>query len=197
MLPMSLLPESTDFPVGGSGGGELILDEERSLAMELAMSSMDELLKMCHGNEPLWVRNSSNSMDVLNIEEYTRMFPWPHHHVDPLKPHYNDLRTEATRDKALVIMNSINLVDSFLDAVSPSYYLYNNKIASNLLNFPFLTNGTNCTFCQIDFRTNGWNCFLPLSLVPRQSRYSPQEYLVMQMALSNWLDFDALLFLLS
>ncbi|XP_010677364.2 homeobox-leucine zipper protein HDG5 isoform X1 [Beta vulgaris subsp. vulgaris] len=116
MLPMSLLPESTDFPVGGSGGGELILDEERSLAMELAMSSMDELLKMCHGNEPLWVRNSSISMDVLNIEEYTRMFPWPHHHVDPLKPHYHDLRTEATRDKALVIMNSINLVDSFLDA---------------------------------------------------------------------------------
>lgn len=115
MLPMPLLPESTDFP-GGCGGGGLILDEERPLAMELAMSSMDELLKMCHANEPLWVCNSSNSMDVLNLEEYSRMFPWPHHLVDPLKQHYNELRTEATRDKALVIMNSINLVDSFLDA---------------------------------------------------------------------------------
>ncbi|XP_021852084.1 homeobox-leucine zipper protein HDG5 isoform X2 [Spinacia oleracea] len=123
MLPMPLLPGPTDFPGGdgsgsggGGGGGGLILDEERSLAMDLAMSSMDELLKMCHVNEPLWGRNSTNSMDVLNMEEYSRMFPWPHHHVDPLKPHYNELRTEATRDKALVIMNSINLVDSFLDA---------------------------------------------------------------------------------
>ncbi|XP_021765591.1 homeobox-leucine zipper protein HDG5-like [Chenopodium quinoa] len=129
MLPMPLLPEpATEFPGAGSGngsgsgsgsgsgGGGLILDEERPLAMELAMSSMDELLKMCHVNEPLWFRNSSNSMEVLNMEEYSRMFPWPHHHADPLKQHYNELRTEATRDKALVIMNSINLVDSFLDA---------------------------------------------------------------------------------
>lgn len=117
MIPMTLLPEPSDhFPGGGGSGGGLILDEERSLAMELAMSSMDELLKLCHANEPLWIRNSSNSMDMLNIEEYSRMFPWPQHHVDPLKPHYNELRTEATRDKALVIMNSITLVDSFLDA---------------------------------------------------------------------------------
>uniref|UniRef100_A0A803LTV9 Uncharacterized protein n=1 Tax=Chenopodium quinoa TaxID=63459 RepID=A0A803LTV9_CHEQI len=94
----------------------LDLDMGMPLAMELAMSSMDELLKMCHVNEPLWFRNSSNSMEVLNMEEYSRMFPWPHHHADPLKQHYNELRTEATRDKALVIMNSINLVDSFLDA---------------------------------------------------------------------------------
>lgn len=130
MLPMPLLPGPTDFPGGdgsgsggGGGGGGLILDEERSLAMDLAMSSMDELLKMCHVNEPLWGRNSTNSMDVLNMEEYSRMFPWPHHHVDPLKPHYNELRTEATRDKALVIMNSINLVDSFLDAVIPYLHI--------------------------------------------------------------------------
>ena len=127
-----MLHESSDYP-GGSGSctsSGLVLDEERPLAMDLALSSMDELLKLCHANEPLWVRNRSNSMDVLNIEEYCRLFPnWPsHHNGDPFKAHYNELRTEATRDKALVIMNSINLVDSFLDAVSlqmisPYFYL--------------------------------------------------------------------------
>ena len=114
LMRMTLLPDTAQFPEGG--GGPIILDEERSLAMDLAMSSVDELVKMCHANEPLWVCNSSNLMDVLNLEEYTRMFPWPL--VDPLKQHYNELRTEATRDTALVIMNSINLVDAFLDAVS-------------------------------------------------------------------------------
>ncbi|CAO2838043.1 unnamed protein product [Amaranthus hypochondriacus] len=117
LLAMPLLP--SDYPNGGGNTGRgLIMDEERPLAMELAMSSMDELLKLCHTNEPLWIPNCSNTMDVLNIEEYSRMFTnWPpHHNGDPLKPHYSALRTEATRDKALVIMNSINLVDSLLDA---------------------------------------------------------------------------------
>ncbi|CAO2819664.1 unnamed protein product [Amaranthus hypochondriacus] len=116
-----MLHESSDYPGGGGGSctsSGLILDEERPLAMDLALSSMDELLKLYHANEPLWVRNSSNSMDVLNIEEYCRLFSnWPsQHNGDPFKAHYNELRTEATRDKALVIMNSINLVDFFLDA---------------------------------------------------------------------------------
>lgn len=113
LMRMTLLPDTTQFP-GGGGGGPMILDEERSLAMDLAMSSVHELVKLCHANDPLWVRNNSNLMDVLNLEEYKRMFPWPL--VDPLKQQYNELRAEATRDTALVIMNSINLVDAFLDA---------------------------------------------------------------------------------
>ncbi|KAH9602143.1 hypothetical protein KSS87_012664 [Heliosperma pusillum] len=104
MMPIPhLLPDNNN---------RLILDEERPLAMELGMSSMDELLRMCHVNEPLWFRSSNNSMDVLNMEEYSRTFTW---NVDPLKSHFNEFKTEATRDKAFVIMNSINLVDAFLD----------------------------------------------------------------------------------
>ncbi|KAF2308742.1 hypothetical protein GH714_015155 [Hevea brasiliensis] len=40
------------------------------------------------------------------------MFPWPLN----LKQHSNESRNEATRDSAVVIMNSITLVDAFLDA---------------------------------------------------------------------------------
>ncbi|KAK9698990.1 hypothetical protein RND81_08G146100 [Saponaria officinalis] len=107
MLPIPLLPDHTaPFPTANTNNVGLIMDEERPLAMDLAMSSMDELLRMCHVNEPLWVRGD-NSMDVLNMEEYLRMFTWPH---------YNEFKTEATRETSLVIMNSINLVDAFLDS---------------------------------------------------------------------------------
>ncbi|KAL2348904.1 hypothetical protein Fmac_002904 [Flemingia macrophylla] len=88
----------------------VLMEEEKSLALDLAASSMAELVKMCQTNEPLWIRSSQSERDVLNIEEHARMFPWPQN----LK-HRSELRTEATRDSAVVIMNSVTLVDAFLD----------------------------------------------------------------------------------
>ncbi|XP_062025431.1 homeobox-leucine zipper protein HDG5-like [Rosa rugosa] len=108
MIPMSILPpEPSHFPEGG-----LLLDDEKTLAMKLAASSLEELVKMCTASEPLWMKNSDNGMEMLNAEERARMFPWPLN----FKQNSSDLRTEATRDTAVVIMNSINLVDAFLDA---------------------------------------------------------------------------------
>ncbi|KAL8150532.1 hypothetical protein V2J09_020340 [Rumex salicifolius] len=83
-------------------GHVFVLDEERSLAMDLALSALDELAKMCHMDKPLWIGN------VLNVEEYTRMFPLAMNTKQCV-------RIEATRHTDLVIMNSLNLVDSFLD----------------------------------------------------------------------------------
>lgn len=119
-VPMLMPPETAyHFPEGG-----LLLEEEKPVALGLAISSMDELVKMCQGTEPLWIRNNENGRDVLNLEEHARMFPWPLN----LKNHSNELRTEASRDSAVVIMNSITLVDAFLDAVSYSLLsLCNNK----------------------------------------------------------------------
>ncbi|XP_026663260.2 homeobox-leucine zipper protein ROC3 [Phoenix dactylifera] len=93
--------------------GTLIMDQDKPSALDLTMTAADQLLRMCHTNEPLWVRNGSIAKEVLDLEEYTRTFHWP---MD-LKQHQNGhFRTEATRDSALVIMNSITLVDAFLDA---------------------------------------------------------------------------------
>ncbi|KAB5564254.1 hypothetical protein DKX38_004308 [Salix brachista] len=110
MMPMSvpMLQEPSSFPEAGV----VLMEEGKGLAMELAMSSMDELVKMCHANEPLWIRNIENGKEVLNLEEHGRMFPWPSN----LKQNSSETRTEATRDCAVVIMNSITLVDAFLDA---------------------------------------------------------------------------------
>jgi hypothetical protein len=107
-----MLPEPSSFPEAGI----VLMEEGEGLAMGLALSSMDELVKMCNANEPLWITNNENGKEVLNLEEHARMFPWPSN----LKQNSSDMRTEATRDCAVVIMNSINLVDAFLDAVSPS-----------------------------------------------------------------------------
>ncbi|KAL2233095.1 homeobox-leucine zipper protein HDG5 isoform X2 [Sesamum indicum] len=107
MIPLPFMPENSQFP-----GNALILEEERPLALDLAVSSMDELVKMCHTAEPLWVPAADTGKQVLNLEEYARMFSWSAN----LKQHSPQFRTEATRHTAVVIMNSITLVDAFLDA---------------------------------------------------------------------------------
>ncbi|KAL4335982.1 hypothetical protein GQ457_07G011850 [Hibiscus cannabinus] len=108
--PMApILSEAASFP----GNDNLILlEEEKTIAMELAISALDELVKMCRANEPLWIRNNKNGKELLNLEEHAKMFHWPLN----LKQHSSELRTEASRDSAVVIMNSITLVDAFLDA---------------------------------------------------------------------------------
>ncbi|KAK6782906.1 hypothetical protein RDI58_020702 [Solanum bulbocastanum] len=109
MVPVPLLmPDQNNSQFSG---GPMILEEEKSLAMELALSSMDELVKMCTSSDPLWIRAPNDSgREVLNVEEYSRMFPWP-----GVKQNGNELKIEATRSSAVVIMNSITLVDAFLN----------------------------------------------------------------------------------
>ncbi|KAI9125048.1 hypothetical protein K1719_003664 [Acacia pycnantha] len=115
MIPVPMLPPSdlitSPFPDGG--GGLLLMEEDKPLALELAVSSMDELVKMCQGNDPLWIRNNDNEREILNFEEHARLFHWPLN----LKNHSTELRREASRDTAMVIMNSVTLVDAFLDAI--------------------------------------------------------------------------------
>lgn len=109
MIPVPMLPpEASPFSEGG-----ILMEEEKSLTLELAASSMAELVKMCQTNEPLWIRSTESEREVLNFEEHARMFAWPQN----LK-HRSELRTEASRDTSVVIMNSVTLVDAFLDAVS-------------------------------------------------------------------------------
>ncbi|XXG75573.1 hypothetical protein AAC387_Pa08g0111 [Persea americana] len=100
--PMS---ENTPFSSG-------LMEHEKPIALELAMSAMDELVRMSRTNERLWIRSSNSAKEVLDIGEHARMFPWQM----SLKQNHNEFRTEATRGSVVVIMNSITLVDAFLDA---------------------------------------------------------------------------------
>ncbi|KAK6934958.1 START domain [Dillenia turbinata] len=106
MIPVPMIPDTSQFP------GGLFLEEEKNLALELAMSSMDELVKMCQAGEPLWIRSSDTGREALNFEEHTRMFQWS---LNLKQQPSEQFRMEASRDTAVVIINSINLVDAFLD----------------------------------------------------------------------------------
>ncbi|KAK7309650.1 hypothetical protein RJT34_06550 [Clitoria ternatea] len=111
MIPVPMLPLEASPFAAETTTGAVLMEEDKSLALELAASSMAELVKMCHVNEPLWMRSSENDRELLNFEEHARLFPSPLN----LKQR-EDLRTEASRDTAVIIMNSVTLVDAFLDA---------------------------------------------------------------------------------
>lgn len=83
---------------------------ERSMYLELALAAMEELVKMAQTDEPLWVRSLEGGKDVLNHEEYLRT-------CSPcigLKP--NGFVTEASRQTGMVIINSLALVETLMDA---------------------------------------------------------------------------------
>ncbi|KAJ1426833.1 START domain [Sesbania bispinosa] len=83
---------------------------ERSMFLELALSAMDELVKMAQTGEPLWIRSLEGGREILNQEEYTRtMTP-----CIGLRP--NGFVSEASRETGMVIINSLALVETLMDS---------------------------------------------------------------------------------
>eukprot|EP01018_Ginkgo_biloba_P005890 Gb_05082 [translate_table: standard] len=110
----SLLPSTDLVPVPPLADANLhavaFMELEKPLALELAMNAMEELMRMAQTDEPLWLKNVNGMKDVLSLDEYARQFQWAmgfKHHT---------LKTEATKDSALVIMNGVALVDVLMDA---------------------------------------------------------------------------------
>ncbi|KAL0905067.1 hypothetical protein M5K25_027242 [Dendrobium thyrsiflorum] len=98
--------------------GVFIMEGKKPLALELAMAAAEQLVRMCGVNEPLWLKRGGNAvgggaMEILDEEEHARLFPWP---MDVKQLGGGGYKMEGTRDTALVIMNSITLVDAFMDA---------------------------------------------------------------------------------
>ncbi|KAH7653045.1 homeobox-leucine zipper protein [Dioscorea alata] len=104
--------------IGGEmfGGGELLRsvsgqpEIEKPMVIELAVAAMEELIRMAQLGEPLWTpAGLDNSMETLNEEEYVRTFP------RGIGPKPFGLKSEASRETAVVIMNHINLVEILMD----------------------------------------------------------------------------------
>ncbi|CAI9101719.1 OLC1v1039114C2 [Oldenlandia corymbosa var. corymbosa] len=106
--PLPVVPGSGGPPRGGSG----IVDRslERSMYLELALAAMNELVKMAQTDEPLWLRSLEGGREVLNHEEYMRTFT----PCIGMKP--NGFVTEASRETGMVIINSLALVETLMDA---------------------------------------------------------------------------------
>ncbi|KAK2407164.1 homeobox-leucine zipper protein ANTHOCYANINLESS [Trifolium repens] len=83
---------------------------ERSMFLELALTAMDELVKMAQTSEPLWIRSIEGGREILNHEEYMRTFT----PCIGLKP--NGFVFEASRETGTVIINSLALVETLMDS---------------------------------------------------------------------------------
>jgi hypothetical protein len=96
----------------------VVQEQDRQLVLELASTAADHLARMCRTGEPLWAPRRRSSGEVMDADEHARTFTWP---GDAARQQQGDaarlVRAEGTRDSAVVIMNSITLVDAFLNAV--------------------------------------------------------------------------------
>ncbi|KAK3141763.1 hypothetical protein QOZ80_4BG0338020 [Eleusine coracana subsp. coracana] len=87
---------------------------DKSVFLELAMNAMDELVKMAHMGEPLWIPSvslpGSTVREKLNFEEYLRTFS----PCAGLKP--AGFVSEASRESGIVVIDSsAALVEAFMD----------------------------------------------------------------------------------
>jgi homeobox-leucine zipper protein len=87
---------------------------DKPLVMELAVAAMEELVKMAQLGEPLWVPAVVDGVATvtLNEEEYARSFP------RGVGPKSAELRSEASRETVVVIMNHASLVEMLMDVVT-------------------------------------------------------------------------------
>ncbi|KAI3745359.1 hypothetical protein L1987_58470 [Smallanthus sonchifolius] len=84
-------------------------EADKPIIIELAVAAMEELIRMAQTHEPLWVPSSDNSSETLSEDEYLRMFP------RGMGPKQLGLKSEASRESAVVIMNHITLVELLMD----------------------------------------------------------------------------------
>lgn len=118
-------------------------DADKPMIIELAVAAMEELIRLAETREPLWIQSSENSAEILSEEEYARTFP---RGVGPMSL---GLKSEASRESAVVIMNHINLVEILMDVVG--IVLYSLDYAIIYFGVQLLINDK----CRNDFRTNG------------------------------------------
>ncbi|XP_078447932.1 homeobox-leucine zipper protein HDG1-like [Wolffia australiana] len=89
--------------------GDMDRSLERHMLVELALTAMDELVKMAQMDEPLWVRDAGGR-PALNKDEYARVSS----HCLGASP--VGFVSEATRETAIVIINSSALVETLMDS---------------------------------------------------------------------------------
>ncbi|KAJ0247874.1 Homeobox-leucine zipper protein HDG12 [Hirschfeldia incana] len=102
-MPVPTLPSQPNLVLSGI---------DKSLMNNIAVTAMEELLRLTQTNEPLWIK-TDGARDVLNLESYENMFPRSSSRAG--KNH--NVRVEATRSSGVVFTNAMTLVDMLMDSV--------------------------------------------------------------------------------
>lgn len=85
-----------------------------SVFVELAVTAMDELLRLAESDSPIWMASMDGGKETLNTVEYMRTFT----PCIGLRP--SGFVTEASRETSIVAINSLALVETLMDTVSYS-----------------------------------------------------------------------------
>eukprot|EP00253_Pinus_taeda_P010534 PITA_10534 len=84
---------------------------DKSYAKELAVASMNELIRMAGMHQPFWIKISHDGIkETLNHDEYFRQFP----RANGPKP--QGYGTEGSRGVGTVLMNSMDLVEILMNS---------------------------------------------------------------------------------
>lgn len=128
----------------------LVLSEmDKSLMTNIAVTAMEELLRLLQTNEPLWIK-TDGCRDVLNLESYENIFP----RSSTSGGKKNNLRMEASRSSGVVFTNAITLVDMLMDSVS---------------------NNPNQSFCFNSWCSDFFSCSFSLICRSNQQSFFPQS----------------------
>ncbi|EPS62656.1 hypothetical protein M569_12132 [Genlisea aurea] len=84
-------------------------EAEKPVIIELAVAAMEELMRLAQSGEPLWVQGHDGPSEMLSEEEYVKTFP------RGIGPKPLGMKSEASRESTVVIMNHINLVEILMD----------------------------------------------------------------------------------
>ncbi|KAF7037851.1 hypothetical protein CFC21_048134 [Triticum aestivum] len=91
------------------GGG--LAGRDRQSVLGLAGRALEELKTMCSSGEPLWVRSVETGRDILNYDEYVRLF----RRDDGPGDRRAGWSVEASRETGLVYLDATKLVYAFMD----------------------------------------------------------------------------------
>ncbi|KAJ4777057.1 Homeobox-leucine zipper protein ANTHOCYANINLESS 2 [Rhynchospora pubera] len=103
-IPSQNIPDQMKHPYDVEGS------LEKRILLEVALSAMEELIKVAHINDPIWVLSPDGGPHTLNFDEYNRVFP------RVIGARQAGHVSEATRDVGKVIINSASLVETLMDA---------------------------------------------------------------------------------
>ncbi|KAH9677952.1 homeobox-leucine zipper protein ANTHOCYANINLESS 2 [Citrus sinensis] len=92
-IPGSMMQTSLEFVEGPVMS--LTMPHDRNMLIDLALTAMDELIKMAEADSPLWIKSLDGGRDVFNQEEYMRTFS----PCIGMKP--NGFVTEASRETGM------------------------------------------------------------------------------------------------
>ncbi|KAJ4957374.1 hypothetical protein NE237_024485 [Protea cynaroides] len=83
---------------------------EKSKILEIANQAMEEVTKMATAGEPLWIRSVETGREILNYDEYVRVFPVENPSNGPVRR-----SIEASRETGVVFVDLPRLVQAFMD----------------------------------------------------------------------------------